>query len=105
MVVPLLFNALRNWNEQEEMCDWLLYRMGKTQSILVNEDDLNDGLFSLDVFMCAFVILCGYDVYCGLEKNSPEKLIEYFPEALETLNQKPFWNEQVVRVSEKIILE
>lgn len=98
LVIPMIFNTIRNWKENEEVCDWLLYRMGKTQTILVGKDEINDGLFSLNIFLCAIVILCGYDVYCYEHKNSVDKLIEYFPEALETLSKKPFWNEQIIRV-------
>lgn len=98
LVAPKIFKVIREWQGDEEMCDWLLYRMGKTQSVLVGKDELEDGLFSLDVFLSAIVLVCGYDIYCDARTNSPEHFIELFPEALEALSRKQFWSDQVIRV-------
>lgn len=83
------------------MCDWLLYRMGKTQSVLVGKDELEDGLFSLDVFLSAVVLVCSYDIYCDARTDSPKHFIELFPEALEALSRKQFWSDQVIRVKKE----
>lgn len=98
LVLRNLAPLIRSWTEPEEMRDWLLYCMGKTQAHLTT--DATKAIFSLDFLFCAITIVAGCDTFCPpLCTANRTQWLEQFPVALDLISKNTNWKDDIVRVN------
>lgn len=102
LILGKISKSIRHWNNDNEICDWTMFLMGKTLALLsaeVNSNNISTAHFSLDIFLCNIVLASGCDVIDGeLNLENRKNWINRFPEALWLLSERDHWNENLIRV-------
>lgn len=90
------------YHSERHVCEWLMYLLGKIQSVLTVEDTfgkMSQAPFLLDIFFMIIMVSSGYSIYSNSAPPLRAHTIELFPEALECITRRKYWMDNIVRVS------
>lgn len=102
MINQIFIILTSKFSSQRHVCDWLMYLLGKIQSVLTTEDTfgkMSKAPFLLDIFFLSIVVSSGLSIFSNSAPPLRAHTIELFPEALEAISKRKHWSDNIVRVS------
>lgn len=103
LLISVIANIFQNPLNEDVVCTWLMYHLGKVQSFLTAEPTpQNDKkfIFAIDIFfLCVILQTTGKLFHSDFSQGDRNTWIGNFSEALWLISERDTWKDSIARVS------